>query len=160
LLRGSGYVAFDGEVPDQSEHSALASQYAHVTAPLRRLVDRYALEVCVALSAGREVPDWVTARFDDIADTMRESGRKANQYENAIVDLSEAEVLKSRVGSTFPGVIVEADEKNPARGVVTIQDPAVEARVSAERDLPVGEDVSVELVEADPVTRSVAFRLA
>ncbi|MEZ5097798.1 MAG: RNB domain-containing ribonuclease [Nocardioides sp.] len=53
LLRGSGYVAFDGEVPEQPEHAALTSEYSHVTAPLRRLVDRFAGEVCVALCAGR-----------------------------------------------------------------------------------------------------------
>ena len=52
LLRGSGYVGFNGETPEQPEHAALASEYAHVTAPLRRLVDRYAGEVCVALCAG------------------------------------------------------------------------------------------------------------
>ena len=41
LLRGSGYVAFDGEPPKAAVHSALASAYTHTTAPLRRLVDRY-----------------------------------------------------------------------------------------------------------------------
>ena len=78
LLRGSGYVGFDGEVPAQPEHSALASEYAHVTAPLRRLVDRYAGEVCVALCAGEEVPGWVhgeaaRAAGDDAG--VRRSGR-------------------------------------------------------------------------------------
>ena len=56
LLRGSGYVGFDGEVPADPIHSALASEYAHVTAPLRRLGDRYAGEICVALCAGTDVP--------------------------------------------------------------------------------------------------------
>jgi exoribonuclease R len=66
LLRGSGYVAFDGEVPEQPEHAALASEYAHVTAPLRRLGDRYAGEVCLALCAGTEVPGWVLDRLDTL----------------------------------------------------------------------------------------------
>ena len=59
LLRGAGYVTFNGELPEQAQHAALASEYAHVTAPLRRLVDRYAGEICVALCAGTDVPDWV-----------------------------------------------------------------------------------------------------
>ena len=59
LLRGAGYAAFDGHLPDQTEHAALASSYAHVTAPLRRLVDRYGLEICAALCAGERVPKWV-----------------------------------------------------------------------------------------------------
>jgi exoribonuclease R len=61
LLRGSGYVAFDGEMPADPVHAALASEYAHVTAPLRRLGDRYAGEICVALCAGTDVPSWVLA---------------------------------------------------------------------------------------------------
>ena len=76
LLRGSGYVGFDGEVPDQPEHSALASEYAHVTAPLRRLGDRYAGEICVALCAGDEVPGWVLDRLGELPETMQESDRR------------------------------------------------------------------------------------
>jgi hypothetical protein len=35
LFRGAAYTAFDGEVPEQTEQSAIAAPYAHVTAPLR-----------------------------------------------------------------------------------------------------------------------------
>lgn len=159
LLRGSGYVGFNGELPEQAQHSALASEYAHVTAPLRRLVDRYALEICVALCAGEDVPDWVLAKLPDLPDTMRESGRRANQYENAIFNLVEAVVLAPRVGESFPGVIVEADEKDHRRGEVTIQDPAIEAVVSGSAPLPVGQDVTVTLTTADVTTRKVEFTL-
>ena len=48
LFRGAGYTAFDGEPPAQREHAAVAAPYAHVTAPLRRLVDRFGLVVCEA----------------------------------------------------------------------------------------------------------------
>ena len=57
LFRGAGYTPFDGTVPEQPLHAAVANPYAHVTAPLRRLVDRFGLVVCEALSAGRQVPD-------------------------------------------------------------------------------------------------------
>ena len=160
LLRGAGYVTFNGELPEQAQHSALASEYAHVTAPLRRLVDRYAGEVCVALCAGTEVPDWVLQAMAELPDTMQESGRRASQYENAVVNLCEAELLAGREGETFTGVVVDVDEKDHTRGDVTIQDPAIEAKVSAETDLPLGEEVAVELAQADPASRSVAFRLA
>ena len=160
LLRGAGYVAFNGELPAQAQHAALASEYAHVTAPLRRLVDRYAGEICVALCAGTDVPDWVVSAMGDLPDTMIESGRRARQYENAVVDLCEAELLKDRVGETFTAVVVEVDEEDPARGDVTIQDPAIEAHVSGSSDLPLGEEVQVRLVQADPTSRSVSFELA
>jgi VacB/RNase II family 3'-5' exoribonuclease len=159
LLRGAGYVTFNGELPEQAQHSALASEYAHVTAPLRRLADRYAGEICVALCAGTEVPDWVVAAMHELPDTMAGSGRRANQYENAIVDLCEAELLHDRVGERFDAVVVDLDEKDRRRGDITIQDPAIEAVVTGPGDLPLGEEVSVELVEADPRTRKVAFRL-
>jgi exoribonuclease R len=158
LLRGSGYVGFDGELPDEAEHSALAAEYAHVTAPLRRLVDRYALEICVALCAGDDVPGWVLEKLHEIPKTMSSSGQRANRYENAVLDLVEAEVLAPRVGDDFAGVIVDVDDKDATKGEVTVQDPAVEARVVGSTPLPVGEDVTVTLAVADPATRRVEFR--
>jgi exoribonuclease R len=160
LLRGAGYVGFDGEVPAQPEHSALASEYAHVTAPLRRLVDRYGLEVCVALSAGADVPEWVHEHLHDLPETMQESGRRAHQYEAEVLDLVEAATLRNRVGDTFTGVVLEADRNDPAKGDLMVRDPAVEARVrAASGHLPVGEDVRVRLTEADPATRVVRFEV-
>ena len=159
LLRGSGYVGFDGEVPAQPEHSALASEYAHVTAPLRRLADRYAGEICVALCAGTEVPSWVLERLDDLPKTMQESGHRAHQYENAVLNLVEAAVLRPHLGDEFDGVVVQVDDKDPKRGDVVVQEPAIEAAVSASGPLPLGTDVRVKLSEADVATRTVRFAL-
>jgi len=160
LLRGSGYVGFDGEVPADPVHSALASEYAHVTAPLRRLGDRYAGEICVALCAGTEVPGWVLDKLHVIPETMRDSSRRAHQYEGAVLDLVEAGVLQHRVGETFDGVIVDLDDKDDTRGTVTVQEPAVEARITGDRALPLGTDVRVTLAQADVASRAVGFRLA
>jgi len=157
LLRGSGYAAFDGEVPPQPLHSALASEYSHVTAPLRRLVDRYAGEVCVALCAGTAVPAWVTERLHELPDIMRDSGRTANAYQNAVVDLVECALLADRVGDTFPAVVVEVEEKDSRRGDISIAEPAIEARVVSADELPLGTEVSVELTTADVRQRRVEF---
>ncbi len=159
LLRGSGYVGFDGEVPGQPEHSALASEYAHVTAPLRRLADRYAGEVCVALCAGEDVPGWVHDKLHELPATMQESSRRAGAYEKAVLNLVEAAVLRPHVGSMFDGVVVAVDEKDKEKGDVVVQEPAVEARVTGSAPLPLGTDVSVRLVEADPDRRTVRFEL-
>ncbi|MCW2828594.1 MAG: ribonuclease, partial [Marmoricola sp.] len=159
LLRGAGYAAFDGHVPDQPVHAALASPYAHVTAPLRRLVDRYGLEICAALCAGEQVPQWVLDRLDALPDTMRDSGRRAHAYENAVLNLVEAETLKSRVGEQFEGVVTEVEHDDERKGAVMVRDPAVEATVTSQSPLPVGEDVTVTLAEADPVSRKVRFTL-
>lgn len=159
LLRGSGYVSFDGEVPAQPEHSALASEYAHVTAPIRRLVDRYAGEVCLALCAGEEVPGWVLDRLPDLPATMQESARRASAYENAILDLVEATVLHPHLGSRFHGVVVAVDEKDPTRGDVVVAEAAVEGRLTSSSPLPLGTEVEVTLAEADPERRTVRFEL-
>ena len=127
LLRGAGYAAFNGHLPDQLEHAALASPYAHVTAPLRRLVDRYGLEVCVALCAGEDVPPWVLDRLDDLPEIMRDSGRKSHAYENAVLNLVEAATLRPRVGERFEGVVTEVEHDDERKGTVMVRDPAVEA---------------------------------
>lgn len=162
LLRGAGYVGFDGEVPEQPLHAALASEYAHVTAPLRRLVDRFGLEICAALSAGTPVPEWVLQALPELPDTMRESGRRANAYENAIVNLIEAWTLHGRVGERFRGAVVEIEtgrdgDSNPNRGDLVIREPAVTATVVGSVPLVLGDEIEVTLAEADPVARRVRF---
>jgi exoribonuclease R len=158
LLRGSGYVAFDGSVPEHHEHAALATSYAHVTAPLRRLVDRYGGEVCLALCAGKPVPEWVTERLAGLPATMRATGSKAGQYERGVLDLVEAVLLRDRVAEDFAAMVVDVDERDPRRGQVMLRDPAVGARVEGPEPLPLGTDLVVRLVEADPVRRTVLFR--
>ena len=159
LLRGAGYVAFDGETPAQPLHSALNAEYAHVTAPLRRLGDRYASEICVALCAGTEVPDWVHAALPELAKTMQESSQRANRYERMVLDLVEAGLLQHRVGESFAAVVVEINDKDHTRGIVTVADPAVEAPVVSRIDIPLGTEVRVQLTTADVAQRKVEFTL-
>lgn len=161
LLRGSGYVGFHGEVPADPQHHALASEYAHVTAPLRRLGDRYAGEVCVALCAGTPVPVWVLDALPGLPAELQRSAHRANAYENAIVDLVEAALLAGRTGEEFDAVVVSVDEKKPGRGTVMVRSLGVEAPVDAEagHEVPLGQDVRVRLVTADVATRKVRFGL-
>jgi exoribonuclease R len=161
LLRGSGYVTFDGDLPEERRHSAIAAEYAHTTAPLRRLVDRYAGEASVALCAGHEVPDWARQALPGLPDTMRESARRASTYEREVVDLVEAVVLRPRVGETFPGMVVSISADEPTKGEVMVSDPAVEARLQSGTDkpLPLGQEADVRLTEADPAKRRVRFTL-
>ncbi|HET6693991.1 MAG TPA: RNB domain-containing ribonuclease [Pedococcus sp.] len=159
LLRGSGYVGFDGEVPAEPQHAALASEYAHVTAPLRRLGDRYAGEICLALCAGVDVPEWVVAKLHELPQTLQASGQRASRYEHAILDLVEAGVLAHRVGDTFDAVVVEVEDDDATHGELTVHEPAIEARVVGSSDLPLGQAVKVRLAKADVGARSVEFEL-
>ncbi len=159
LLRGSGYVAFDGEVPAEPRHAGLAAEYAHVTAPLRRLADRYASEVCLALCAGEDVPDWVHSALPELPRTMQRTGQLAGRYERMVLDLVEAAVLRQRVGESFAGVVVSVDEKEATRGTVTVRQPAVEAPVVSASPLPLGTEAHVRLTTADVARRRVEFTL-
>ncbi|MGH3500349.1 MAG: RNB domain-containing ribonuclease [Nocardioidaceae bacterium] len=161
LLRGAGYVAFDGGVPEHIEHAAIAAEYAHTTAPLRRLVDRYAGEVAVALCADEDIPDWVRARLRALPKEMDESDQRSHQFEAAVLSLVEAGILEPYVGRTFTGVITEVDSDSGAKGAVMLHEPAVEASVtSADAALPLGQEVQVRLIEADKSKRLVRFVLA
>jgi exoribonuclease R len=146
-------------MPADPIHAALASEYAHVTAPLRRLGDRYAGEICVALCAGTDIPGWVSARLAEIPDVMKDAGRRASQYEAMLLNLVEAGILHQRVGETFEGVVTDVDEQDRTRGKVIVQDPAVEARVTSSRPLPLGTEVELRLTQADIGSRSVVFAL-
>ena len=160
VLRGAGYAAFDGAVPAHSEHAALAAQYTHATAPLRRLVDRYTGETCLALSAGTPVPPWVLAALPGLPSTMQTSAQRAGRYENAVLDLAEAIALAPRVGETFEGAVVEVDDKDRRRGDIMLAGPAILARIESDAELPLGGRVRARLVEANPDNRRIRFEFA
>lgn len=159
LFRGAGYSSFAGAVPDQPAHAAMKSEYAHVTAPLRRLVDRWTSEICLALSAGRPVPDWVRGSMDELPKIMEECDRKAHAYERAIVSMVEAGLVADRTGEVFDGVVIDVDEKDDKRGIVALSGIAVEGRVTGAAALPLGQQARVKLLEADVMKRTIAFEL-
>ncbi len=160
VLRGAGYAAFNGSLPVQPMQSAIAAEYTHATAPLRRLVDRYTGEVCVALCAGQAVPAWALAALPGLPATMQVAARRAHQYENAVLDLAEAAVMATQVGEQFDGAIVEVSASDPGKGRAMLRVPAIEASVTSTTPLPLGADVRLTLVEADPVKRVTRFALA
>lgn len=158
LLRGASYTVLNGDpapaAPEALQHSAMHAPYAHVTAPLRRLVDRYATEICLARCAGTGVPQWVTDGLAEAADTMRRSDGIANKVERACVDLTEATLLAERAGAEFDAVVVREANGNRAAEIF-IADPPVLGPCTGEP--PEGERVRVRLTAADPATRKIAF---
>ncbi|MFE7553746.1 RNB domain-containing ribonuclease [Streptomyces gardneri] len=159
LLRGAGYTVFtDGHIPTPAVHAAVADEYTHCTAPLRRLVDRYAGELCVAAVAGNEPPEWVRAALPGLPDEMAAGSRRANTVERESVDIVEAALLKERVGEVFDAYVIDVKEREPAVGTVHLEDPAVVARIAGGTShLPLGEWLRVRLAEADPGSAKVLF---
>src|SRR3954464_14613111 len=125
LLRGAAYTAFEGPPPAQPGHGGVGAPYAHVTAPLRRLVDRFGTEVCLALSAGREPAPDLRAALPDLPALMAASDKRTREVERAVLDATEAWVLHGRDGEEFSAVVVDAQD---GRGTVLLDDPAVRGR--------------------------------
>ncbi|WP_265520260.1 RNB domain-containing ribonuclease [Oerskovia flava] len=190
LFRGASYAPFGATgqepgVPDDAAHAAIAAEYAHVTAPLRRLVDRYGTEVCLALCAGDPVPRWVLDALPGLPRTMARTGQRAGTYERSSVDVVEAALLHGREGEEFDGVVVDVEDDaererrlereagaenggedggtaagSPARvGQVVLADPAVRATVTG-AELPLGDPLRVRLAEASVPERRVRFVVA
>ncbi|CAD5942930.1 MULTISPECIES: RNB domain-containing ribonuclease [Streptomyces] len=159
LLRGAGYTAFDhGDLPDPAVHAAVADLYTHCTAPLRRLVDRYASELCLAATAGREPPEWVREALPALPKEMAEGTRRANTVERACVDLVEAALLEGRVGELFDAYVVDVGDRNPTTGTVHLRDPAIVGRIEGgTAPLPLGERLRVRLTRAGPASKTVLF---
>jgi exoribonuclease R len=164
LMRGAGYTAFDGDPPQQPGQAAVAAPYAHVTAPLRRLADRYATEACLALAAGGPVPEWVRSALPELPAVMAGSERRASAANRGAVDLTEAVLLESRVGDEFDAAVLDVEEndrgsRRPPRALIAIDDPPVRARCEGDGLVP-GTRAPVILTVADPATRRVVFHKA
>lgn len=156
LLRGAGYTAFDGELPDTVTHAGIGAPYTHVTAPIRRLADRFAAEVCLAVSAGEPVPDWARAALPGLPGLMSASDVLAARVEKACLDQVEAWTLAERVGEVFEAVVLRAEEN---RAEIMLADPPVMAKCAGE-NLPEGRRIAVRLTAVDVDKRKVSFERA
>ena len=162
LFRGAGYLALPAEDEDAyTMHAAMNAHYAHVTAPLRRLVDRFGLEVCRRICAGEEIDEQLRADLRGLPKLMGTSGRLVGQLEGRGISAVEALVLDGRKGEEFSGVVVDVQERRgePDRGRIVLREPAVEASISG-KELENGTIVKARLEEVDPSRGLLRFVLA
>jgi exoribonuclease R len=148
-------------LPADAGHGGVGAPYAHVTAPLRRLADRYATEVCLSLYEERAVPGWVLDALPRLPKAMSSTDRVAGAADRGAIDLAEAVLLQGRIGEVFEAAVLDRDEANgkrPAGGTIALDEPAVRAKCLG--DLPLGERVPVRLTAADPASRTVRFERA
>ena len=149
VMGRAGYVCFQGSPPAGSEHAGLATLYAHTTAPLRRLCDRYVLETLVG--------DGNHERLDALPAVMEAAEARSNAVERAVVDEMEARLLEHRAGDVFTAVVLDHDAHGSH---IAIPDPPVRARVHADPAPAPGDILAVQLARADPVSRSLEFHPA
>ncbi len=169
------YVAFDGEPRLQSRHAAVAAPYAHVTAPLRRLADRYVLDLLVAFAEGRQPDAALLEALSQLPRVMADADNRANRLESALLDFVEARLMQDRIGEVFnatviafrgDGMVVQIADP-PIRTVlptaafapgkpVKLSDDNAEMTIGA-TTLRLGQALRLRLVMANPAARSLRF---
>lgn len=148
---GASYAPYQaGVVP---WHVAMAATYAHATAPLRRLADRYVVRATLAIANGQDVPDVVTQAFAKLPPVMARADALGGQIERAVVDLAEAVMLQGSEGQVFAAIVTDTDERG-AR--MQLRDQPVVARVAAHAVQP-GDAITVRLISTDPTRRLIQF---
>lgn len=156
LFRGAGYVTFDGALPaGDLEQAAIGAPYAHATAPLRRLVDRWSLAICLAISEGRPAPDWARESLPELPDLMQQAGQRASELNAETVNRVEAALLRPLVGRTIDATVIEL--RGEARAAVQIAEPAVTASAKVPEGTKPGETVILSLESVDIATGQIVF---
>ncbi len=139
--------------PSGPWHSAMGASYAHATAPLRRLADRYVLDLALALQNGAEVDGSLVDLLRRLPKVMDAVASLSGKVERACIDLVEAVVLSGREGTDFAGVV--AEDSGPT-AVVHLVDEGIRIRLPLPDAVP-GDTVRLRLRSADPVKRLLAF---
>lgn len=174
---GARYIAFEGKT--DAWHSAIAASYAHVTAPLRRLADRYVLDLLLELANGNHPGQAMMETLHKLPPVMSEADRLSRQLESAIVDFAEARLMQDRVGEVFQAMVISLRNEG---AVVQITEPPIrtliptavwsadsqEAELSddgatlaiAGKQITLGETIKLRLTAANPRARSLSFSLA
>ena len=151
---GASYVPYrEGVIP---WHAAMAATYAHATAPLRRLADRYVVRAALAIANGQPVPEVVTDAFVRLPPVMARADQLGGQIERAVIDLAEAVMLQGREGEIFPAVVTDV---NGHGARIQLCDMPVIAQVAADHVEP-GDALRVQLTAARPDQRSISFQPA
>ncbi len=148
---GAGYQPYRaGETP---WHAAVAAPYAHATAPLRRLADRYVVQAALAVANARAVPEAVEGAFARLPKVMARADALAARIDRAVIDMAEAVMLAGRAGAAFAAIVTDIGERGAA---IQLCDLPVTARIDAAGLTP-GDAVGVRLTQADPAARTIRF---
>lgn len=140
----ASYVPFSEAEPPW--HAAMAAPYAHATAPLRRLADRYVGETVLAIANGRATPAAAAEAFDKLPKVMARADAQAGQIDRAVIDLAETVMLRGREGESFEAVVTDIDERGARMQLCEL--PVV-SRIAAHK-VEVGDRLVVRLERADP----------
>lgn len=148
---GAGYAPW---IPGVTPwHEAIAATYAHATAPLRRLADRYVIRATLAVANGQPVEPEVEDAFRRLPGVMAKAEALSGEIERAVIDLAETVMLHGREGETFMACVTDADGDS-AR--VQLLDLPIVSRARIPGAAP-GARVDLRLAAIDSKTRRLSF---
>ncbi len=150
---GAAYAPFDPGHPPW--HAAVAAPYAHATAPLRRLADRYVNRAALAIANGGTVTAADRDAFVRLPAVMARADATAGRINRAVIDLAEAVMLSEAVGQHFAAGVIESDGR---RARVQLAALPVVASIAA-AGLQPGQQIALTLAAVDVPGGVLTFRL-
>ncbi|HEX8301521.1 RNB domain-containing ribonuclease [Sphingomonas sp.] len=149
--QGASYTPY---APGQTPwHAAMAATYAHATAPLRRLADRYVVQAALAIANGKPVPQAVADAFPLLPPVMARADALAGRIERAVIDLAEAVMLQDRIGESFTAIVTDVTEHNTR---VQLRDLPIVHGVALTAATP-GDQVELRLASVDTAAGAIRF---
>ena len=144
----ASYATYDSE--KKPWHAAIAASYVHATAPMRRLADRYVLDLAYLLANGQSVPTELTEKMRELPVVMGRGEGRASNVDRAVIDLLEAVSLQHRIGEILVAEVVDAEA-----GIVQTIDSAIRSKATQLHGVENGAKVRVRIDLADPAKRTV-----
>ena len=144
----ASYATYDSE--KKPWHAAIAASYVHATAPMRRLADRYVLDLAYLLANGQSVPTVLTEKIRELPVVMARGEGRASNVDRAVIDLLEAVSLQHRIGEILVAEVVDAEA-----GIVQTIDSAIRSKATQLHGVENGAKVRVRIDLADPAKRTV-----
>jgi exoribonuclease R len=121
-------------------------EYAHSTAPNRRYPDLITQRILKAHAQGKTTP-YNREQLATIAAHCSEMEAAAEKVERQVQKSAAAQMLQSKVGATFAGVITGASDKGT---FVRVSAPVAEGKVvKGGHGLAVGQKVQVRLMDVN-----------
>ena len=155
LLGAGEYAVSSAGAPSEGHFGLAMRDYAHSTAPNRRLVDLVTQRLLKAVLAGG-MPPYTPEELAALAAHCTRQEDNAAKVERQVRKSAAAALLAGRLGQRFEGIVTGASPKGTW---VRIASPTVEGRVvKGFEGLDVGERVAVELLHTDVEQGFIDFR--
>lgn len=154
--RSGGRASYAAYSADKSPwHAAIGGVYVHATAPMRRLADRYVLDLSYQIANGQSVEQGMLAKIGELPTVMQRFEARAANVDQAVIDLVEAVSLQHRIGETIDAEVIDAQ-----LGIVQTVDSAVRSKIlRLPAGVKAGDRVSVRIDAADPIKRRVSLSI-